>query len=181
MRRIILYIAVSLDGYIADSRGGVDWISGDGSEPDRPGSYEAFYRTIDTVILGRSTWHQITTELSPGQWPYPDKQCYVLTHEQRPSGERICFTDRPLPVLIAELREQPVGDIWICGGASVVRQLMERDLIDRYWFTVIPVLLGDGIPLFDRREGKLPLILCATDTANGMVDLVYERIREAHH
>lgn len=100
----------------------------------------------------------------------------MLTHEQRPSGERICFTDRPLPELIAELRAQPGGDIWICGGASIVRQLMERDLIDRYWFTLVPVLLGDGIPLFDRREGRLPLKLCSTDSANGMVDLVYDRI-----
>ena len=105
----------------------------------------------------------------------------MLTHEQRPSGERICFTDRPLPELIDALRAQPGGDIWICGGASIVRQLMERDLIDWYWFTLVPVLLGDGIPLFDRREGRLPLKLCSTDSANGMVDLVYERIREAQH
>ena len=105
----------------------------------------------------------------------------MLTHEQRPSGERICFTDRPLPELIDALRAQPGGDIWICGGASIVRQLMERDLIDRYWFTLVPVLLGDGIPLFDRREGRLPLKLCSTDSANGMVDLIYERIREENH
>ena len=73
MRKAILYIAMSLDGYIADARGGVDWLTGDGSEPEHEGSYPAFYNAVDTVIMGHTTYRQITCELSPGHWVYGDK------------------------------------------------------------------------------------------------------------
>ena len=91
MRKAILYIAMSLDGYIADARGGVDWLTGDGSEPEHEGSYPAFYHSIDTVIMGHTTYRQITCELSPGHWVYGDKKCYVITHQSLPAAEEAVF------------------------------------------------------------------------------------------
>ena len=70
MRRIVLYIAMSLDGYLADPAGGVDWLTGQDPSWEGDGGYSDFVRTVDTVILGRRTYDQITTQLSPSAWPY---------------------------------------------------------------------------------------------------------------
>ena len=68
MGKIVLYLAVSLDGYLADEQGGVRWLTGDGSEPDAPGSYPAFLDTVDAIVMGWTTYHQLITELSPDIW-----------------------------------------------------------------------------------------------------------------
>ena len=65
MGKIVLYLAVSIDGYLADEQGGVDWLGGDGSQPDAPGSYPEFYAGVDAVVMGWTTYHQIVTQLSP--------------------------------------------------------------------------------------------------------------------
>lgn len=69
MGKTVLYLAMSVDGYIADERGGVNWLVGDGSEPDAPGGYPAFLDTVDAIIMGWTTYHQLVTELSPDSWP----------------------------------------------------------------------------------------------------------------
>lgn len=84
MRSTILYIAMSLDGYIADTNGSVDWLAGDGSAPDTNAEDAAFFQSIDTIILGRRTYDQITTELSPEAWPYEPFMTYVITHRPLP-------------------------------------------------------------------------------------------------
>lgn len=175
MRRVILYIAMSLDGYIADKNGGVGWLEGDGSDSEHPGSYSEFYETIDTVVMGYKTYHQIITELSPDDWVYAGKKSYVVTHKKCESSNEICFTDQTFPELIAELKRETGKDIWICGGAGIVNQLVEDDLIDRYCITVIPTLLGEGVPLFTPHEKELRLKLVSTCSYNGMVDIIYER------
>ena len=80
MRKVVIYIAMSLDGYIADKNGSVSWLGGDGSDKDNFGSYPEFIETVDTVILGYTTYNQIVTELSPDVWPYDGKATYVPTH-----------------------------------------------------------------------------------------------------
>lgn len=174
MRKVILYIAMSLDGYIADKRGDVQWLAGDGTAPENQGSYPRFYETIDTVVLGYTTYHQIKTELSPDKWMYEGKQSVVLTHREKTSTKEIVFTDESIADLINRLKAQSGKDIWICGGASIVNQLIKLYLIDRYHITVIPTVLGGGIPLFEQLETEIKLRLVKTEEYNGMVDLVYE-------
>ena len=176
MRKAILYIAMSLDGYIADARGGVDWLTGDGSEPEHEGSYPAFYHSIDTVIMGHTTYRQITCELSPGHWVYGDKKCYVITHQSLPSAEEAVFAASDPAALLTRLKGEAGRDIWICGGASVAGQLMKSRLIDEYCISVIPTLLGSGIPLFGGSDVMQRLQLCEVRRYNGIVDLVYRPV-----
>ena len=175
MRSVILYIAMSLDGYIADAKGGVDWLSGDGSMVDAEGSYSKFIEGVDSIVLGYSTYHQIKTELSPDKWVYEGKMSYVMTHREEQSSDEIIFSDESLDSLIRRLKVGVGGDIWICGGASIVNQLIDLNLIDRFHITMIPTVLGGGIPLFQGRDRSVDLKLISTQTYNGMVDLVYER------
>ena len=108
MRKVILYIAMSLDGYIADENGGVGW-----------GSYPEFVRGIDTVVMGWKTYHQVMTELSPDEWVYGDLMAYVITHREETSSEKIRFVHEVPSDLIQNLKETKGKDIWICGGASI--------------------------------------------------------------
>ena len=177
MRPVVLFLAMSLDGYIADRRGGVDWLAGQ-SGAEEPDSYERFAATVDTVVMGWNTYRQIRTELSPEVWPYPQFTTYVVTHRQGSFAdcpERVRITGEDPCALVERLREEPGGAIWICGGADVAQQLMEADLIDRYHLSLIPVLLGGGIPLFGR--AAMPLRLLEQRSADGIAELIYERRR----
>lgn len=174
MRPTILYIAMSLDGYIADKNGGVSWLCGDGSA-EVLDTYTDFIQDVDTVIMGRKTYDQIVTELSPDAWPYDDLTTYVITHQPLPKQKNICFTNEAPADLVRDLRAQPGKNIWICGGAAIVQALLRENLIDRLQITIIPTLLGSGIRLFDILDHEKPLRLIHTRTAGGMVELTYKK------
>ena len=173
MRKIVLYIAMSLDGYIADKKGGVDWLSGDGSDPENLGSYSEFSDTVDTVILGNNTYQQIITELSPDIWPYEGKQSYVLTHHKQEDTNEIHFVDTSMTELLTELRQQEGKNIWLCGGADIIDQARKANMLDELTISILPTLLGDGIRLFRTSEALRSLKLISHRSYNGIVDLVY--------
>ena len=175
MRKVTLFIAMSLDGYIADKDGGVDWLNGQEEDGENMDTYSEFIKTIDTIIMGWNTYHQVITELSPEEWIYPEQISYVITHREIPSTERIRFTSESPCDLVKRLREEEGNGIWICGGASIVRQLMETDLIDTLHISVIPTLLGNGVRLFGPLEKEQKLRLVKTQSYNGITDLVYEK------
>lgn len=175
MRKVTLFIAMSLDGYIADKDGGVDWLNGQEEDGENMDTYSEFIKTIDTIIMGWNTYHQVITELSPEEWVYPEQVSFVITHREIPSTERIRFTSESPCDLVKRLREKEGNGIWICGGASIVRQLMETDLIDTLHISVIPTLLGDGVRLFGPLEKEQKLRLVKTQSYNGITDLVYEK------
>lgn len=175
MRKVSLFIAMSLDGYIADRKGGVDWLEGQGDNNEGIDTYSEFVKNIDTILMGRNTYYQITTELSPGKWIYDDFTTYVITHNKYTSSEKIRFTDRSPVDLIRELKEEEGKGIWICGGANLVRQLLNEDLIDCWHITVIPTLLGSGIRLFENVRHEIKLRLQSTRSYDGMTDLIYTR------
>jgi dihydrofolate reductase len=175
MGKIVLYLAMSVDGYLADQRGGVDWLVGDGSEPDAPGSYPVFLDTVDAIVMGWTTYHQLVTELSPDSWPYEGRPCYVVTHRKEENQEGIFFWNGELTVLVDQLKGEHEGNVWICGGASVAGQLLKEGRIDRLWLSIIPTVLGKGVRLFPELSQELPLRLVGTERWNGIVDLVYEK------
>lgn len=176
MKNVILYIAVSLDGYIADRNGSVSWIKGQNDSVELEDTFTPFFDSIDTVIMGKRTYDQIVTELSSNHWPYMGATTFVITHDDESIGtEHIRFSNTSVCRLVDELREQSGKNIWICGGAQVARQLIEKDMIDTYHIAVIPVILGGGIKLFDTTEHKIDLTLACTKEYNGIIELTYYR------
>lgn len=175
MRSVTLFLAVSLDGFLADRQGGVGWLAGQEPGRDDLQTYEAFSKGIDTVLMGWNTYRQIAEEISPQQWPYQGLQCYVLTHRRPQPRPGICFVQQEACALVRQLKMQPEKGIWICGGADLAGQLMRENAIDRYHLSVIPTLLGGGVRLFGPLPQQLPLRLVDTCHYNGIVDLIYER------
>ncbi|MCC4422453.1 GNAT family N-acetyltransferase [Limosilactobacillus reuteri] len=178
MRKVILFIALSLDGYIADKNGGVDWIHGHSDDSNNPDTYSEFIKDIDTVLMGWNTYHQVRTELSPNKWVYEDLQSYVFTHRQETSIDNIHFVAEQPVKVVKQLKQQPGKDIWICGGASLVQQLAQQNLIDEYYLTIVPTLLGQGIRLFNTLPNPINLQLIGTKSYNGFTELRYQQKAE---
>lgn len=175
MRKVILYIAVSLDGYIADSQKSVHWIKGQDDSAEMLDTYTPFFASVDTVIMGKRTYDQIVTELSPERWPYPEAETYVFTHERMVDTGNIKFVSGDLCGLVNDLRQGAGKNIWICGGANVVNQLLRANLIDVFHIATIPTILGSGIKLFGEIENIQNLRLIDTTIYNGIIEAVYER------
>lgn len=176
MRKVILYIAQSLDGYIADRNGKVDWLQGHGDRENADqDSWPVFIEQVDTVVMGWNTYRQITEELSPDAWVYDAQITYVITHRQLPSSEKIRFTDENPVSLISRLQQEAGKAVWICGGARIIEPLMKADLIDEYNISIIPVILGSGLSLWKNTDQSIPLNLRDTSISDGIVQLVYER------
>lgn len=173
MREAVLFIAMSLDGFIAGSDGGIDWLQGHGDDPDSFDSYADFIKDVDTVLMGWNTYHQIVTELSPEAWPYEGLQTYVFTHRSVDAVEGVSFTDEEPAKVLARLKAEPGKRIWVCGGAGIVGQLLGESAIDRFHISVIPVLLGQGIRLFDSGFPQTRLRLLGVRSYDGIVDLIY--------
>lgn len=176
MRKVILYIAVSLDGYIADDKGAIDWISGQDESVELEDTFTPFFCGVDTVIMGRKTYNQIVTELSPDRWPYEGVTTYVLTHhDQTDDTEYIRFKNMDVCQLVEELRQESGKDIWICGGAKVAERLIEKNMITTYHLAIIPVILGGGVRLFGSSTQKIDLTLVETKKYNGIVEVIYNQ------
>ena len=159
--------------------GRVEWLEGQDPADENEGTYPEFIQTVDTVIMGWKTYHQIVTELSPDEWVYSNLTTYVITHHEKEPEEKIRFVQDSPVSLIRNLKNSEGRDLWICGGAEIVRQLMQDDLIDRFYISVIPIVLGDGIRLFGKSEKRLELKLLETRSWNGITELRYEMRKDS--
>ncbi|MDK1727026.1 dihydrofolate reductase family protein [Dellaglioa algida] len=177
-RKVILYIAMSLDGYIADEDGSIDFLNLHDSELNgtSQSDFEDFYAEVDTVVMGSKTYQQVVTELSPEDYPYSNVISYVLTPQSiKVQEENVHLVNEPIDALVKRLREAPGQSIWIVGGSSVVTPLIAANLIDEYILTTIPVILGRGIPLFQAQEKWLELVPIQTSLKNGYIQSVYHK------
>jgi dihydrofolate reductase len=170
--RVQLYIAQSLDGFIADPGGGVEWLERFNTEDY---GYEDFLAGVGGVVMGATTYEQALSWDIP--WPYHAMPSWVLTHRRlaRPQGADVRFAEGPVGLVMAEV-EETVGDrnVWLVGGAQLVRQFLEARLVDELMLFLVPVLLGDGIPLF---QGAPPLdgkLVSTREFSSGLVELRYE-------
>lgn len=171
MTTFVLYIATSLDGYIARPDGSIDWLPAPEVEADED-SYSQFYSTVDALVMGATTYEQI---LGFGEWVYPGKRCYVLSRQPRTSDRpEICFVRGGVDEVMERVAQEGFQRVWVVGGGAIASLLIRRNLIDEYIITVIPILLGAGIPLYQSiPEQKLRLI-GVRSCASGMVELQYQ-------
>ncbi|MGE5421540.1 MAG: dihydrofolate reductase family protein, partial [Chloroflexota bacterium] len=138
-RKVILFIAASLDGYIATQDEDLSFLSIVSMEGEDYG-YEEFIRNVDTVIMGRKTYDWIIKEVH--EYPHPDKDSYIITRTPRPDQDRIRFYSGNLKDLIRLLKLDDNGkDIFIDGGAEVIDVLLKENLIDEFIISIIPILL----------------------------------------
>jgi dihydrofolate reductase len=152
MLKVILYIATSQDGYIADTDGGVDWLPGQAENVDDAFGYKALLDQVDTILMGRRSYAQI---LGFGDWEWPDKMTYVFSTSPLTSTQKhITFVheDPSLFMKRHQLTKSP-HDIWLLGGAMLAQSFANRGLIDECVITVMPCLLEDGIKLGVNLEG----------------------------
>jgi len=156
MAKIILYIAQSLDGFIADEAGGVDWLN-NYLRPDEDYGYNDFYKSLGAVIVGAKTYEQ---SIGFRHW-YTDKESYVFTTRSLPvpGGWHPIFCQGDAGPLVQELRKKP-KDTWLVGGAAMVTHFLNRGLVDEIILSVIPEIISKGIPLFQniQRRYKLQLL-----------------------
>lgn len=175
MRKVKLYIASSLDGYIARLNGNLDWLTGHYNPQELDYGYEEFYETIETIIMGRETYQTIID--MGGEWAYREKLCYIATRQKsiKSTKESLLFTTEKMESLISSLRVQEGKDIWLVGGGRLISTFLEYNLIDTMIITYIPTMLGRGIPLFPNQptESKWRVVKCETFD-NGVIQIEYE-------
>lgn len=179
MPEVILYIAASLDGYIARVDGAVDWLDdipepGDG--PDKDYGYGEFIAGVGTVLMGRVTYEQV---LSFGvDYPYPGTDGFVFSRTRAgEQDENVRFVDgADMAAFVDQLKAADKGNIWLVGGGQLVREFLRLDLIDRFELFILPVILGEGIPMFPPPSPEMKLALAGCRSYdNGMVWLTYRR------
>ncbi|MDE8082017.1 dihydrofolate reductase family protein [Erysipelothrix rhusiopathiae] len=173
MRKIKLFIAMSLDGYIADEKGAIDWLEPYNSVDDD--TYDFFYKTVDTVVMGRKTYEQVTEELSPDVYPYEDSYTYVVSSQDLKPRDNMTVISEDVVAVLNSIKHQEGKDLWIVGGARLVSALVDASIIDEYWIAVAPVLLGKGIPLFDESINSHQLNLIESYTKGQLVYMKYQK------
>ena len=147
MARIVYYVAASVDGFIADSSGGVGWLP-DGESDDY--RYAEFYTGVEALVMGRRTYDQV---LGFGEWPYPGKPAYVFTQSPPADGPQgVQFVRGGVVDFARGIADRHAGTVWLVGGADLAGQFRQSGLIDEYLVFVIPVILGRGIPLTSPRH-----------------------------
>jgi len=143
-RKTVLYIATSLDGYIASDDGSIDWLVKYDSSIS---GYPEFIKNVDTVVMGYTTYRQLSEELSVGEWPYEGLEAYVVSSSDHANRKEVTFVKDPIK-LVEELKNKDGKTIWIVGGAKLAHSLFEAGLIDELVLTIVPESIGRGIPLF---------------------------------
>lgn len=145
MAKVILYIATSADGFIADKNGGVDWLPHPKDDNDEVG-YKALLNSIQSIFMGSRSYEQI---LSFGAWAWPEKSTYVFTSRKLTTDyPNIFFVHEQPEIFMDKFRtEKSKQNIWLLGGAELTKSFSDLGLIDECVITVIPVTLGEGISL----------------------------------
>jgi dihydrofolate reductase len=184
------YCAATLDGYIAEADDSLGWLLGYEGSYEGPeaepgpmsggGSYERFYEEVGALVSGSTTYEFVLDHLdSDDEWPYKGKPCWVLSSRDLRVPDADGVDVRIAAAEVADLHDEMVSaaggrNLWIVGGGNVASQFAEAGLLDEVLVTVVPVVLGTGKPIFDRRLPGGPLQLLGTSVfETGMVELRY--------
>jgi len=166
----VLYIATSLDGYIAKSDGSIDWLPPIDPTTDDFG-YNEFYAKIDALVMGATTYEQV---LGFGEWPYLGKPTIVLTRRSLPAPHpEIQFIQDGIEAAVTYICQQGYRCVWVVGGGQLASAMMRQGLIQEFLITVMPILLGDGISLYQAIPEQSLQLIHAKPFAFGGVELAY--------
>lgn len=178
MKKVILNLAVTLDGFIEGPNGETDWCIMDDDM-----KFDAFIDSIDTMLYGRVSYdawgnYQPRNDASEAEkmmWKdIHSKSKFVFSRQHRSDG-KATFISSDISAKIAELRQQPGKDIWLYGGANLISTFIKQGLVDVYKISVHPIVLGSGKPLFEDLEDRIKLKLTGTRTfRSGVAELTYE-------
>ncbi len=172
-----VYVASSLDGFIATKDGGIDWLTETPNQEKSDYGYAEFSRGIDALVMGRNTFEKVLTF---DFWPY-EKPVFVLSNHLDTVPENLVdkaeIVRGDLRQLIEALKDRGFQNLYIDGG-RVIQSFLEEDLIDEMIITWIPILLGEGIPLFGKLENSLKFSHKKTQSYNALVQSHYSRIRD---
>ncbi len=184
--RVTIHMVASLDGYVARPGGGVDWLetadefpAGDTMDP---GFVEAFLQSIDCYVMGSRTYETALGFEAQGHgWAYGDKPVFVLTTRQLPRvRDTVQFHSGDLAGFVGRQLRPAFRSIWFVGGGAVCAACLRLGLADEIRYSIVPILIGQGIPFFDKLARDIPLHLAEVKAyQNGMVELCYEVRREA--
>lgn len=174
MKKIKLYIATSIDGFIARNDGDLDWLT-EFPNPERIDyGYRTFSESVDTILMGGHTYRDILS--MDILWPFVDKPTYVITRNATVAKRDVRFITENIIEDIVKLKNEEGKDIGLVGGGKLLKLFLNQNLIDEMIITTIPIILGDGIPLFpnDLKESRWYLE-SNTNYNNGVVQRVYKK------
>ncbi|PTM01862.1 MAG: dihydrofolate reductase [Bacteroidetes bacterium] len=172
MPKVILYISCSLDGYLAGPENDLSFLEKVHIAGEDYG-YTTFVDGVDSVIVGRKTYQWVIDQ--GFEYPHADKETYIITRNTRESEGKRHFYTGDLKQLVAELKNRGSKDIYCDGGAEIVNLMLKQKLIDEIILSVVPVILGDGTPLFKNGLPKSELTLLNSQSyASGLVQLHYQ-------
>jgi len=171
-RNVIVHIATSADGYIARPDGDLEWLT---SRPAPKGFYgmDAFMKTIDTTLIGRKTYE---VSLDLGAKFEAGRRTFVFSRQGTPADAPpgVEFVSGEIGSLVEQLRKQPGEDMWLMGGGELIASFLDARAIDEFVISVVPVFIGDGIPLIAKRHRNVPLELQSVERfEDGLVQLHY--------
>ena len=164
MKKIILSVAVSLDGFIEGPNKEYDWCP-----PPSETEMNDFLSGIDTIFMGRKSFEMAGASM------FPDKQSYVFSNtlKQTTGNEKIVSGD--ILHAVNEIRKQPGKNIWLFGGGSLITHFINHQLVDEMWLRLVPIVLGSGTPLFQNINGRQHFIAKSAATSNGYFSLTLTR------
>lgn len=175
-RKVVVYIAQSLDGYIASETDDLTWLSMV-EVPGEDYGYSVFIGSVDTVIMGRRTYEKVKD--FGEHFIHEGRKCYVVSKTIEGSDRNVEYYGGDLRELVLKLKGQPGKDIFVDGGGETIRSLRDEDLIDEYVVSIIPIMLGRGIRLFPETGRAMRSVLLMEDCKtfpSGLVQLKYRRV-----
>lgn len=178
MKKIILYIAASIDGYIADRHGTVEWLEDFPITSEMNYGYDEFMASIDSILMGGRSYREVLNMEAIGH--YKNQQIYVVTRGwTEKMTDNVDFITDNIIDRIKQLRDSDGKNIWLFGGGKLTAMLLEADLVDEMQISYIPVVLGKGIPLFPEQAKKSKWELMGSATYNsGILKVDYKKINE---
>lgn len=176
MSEVVLYIATSLDGFIARSDGNLDWLNSIASSDKTDYGYADFLSSIGTTIMGRKTYNEIIN--FDIEWPYTDISSYIATTNSSleiVSPNSFIIQD-DIATFTTNLKQQTEKDIWLIGGGELITYFLNNNLIDKMILSIVPIILGNGIPLFPNNPNEsIWSLLKFEHFDTGVVSLTYEK------